>query len=366
MSSQNDHRNQASESNGAARRVTPTPRKNATSEPAPDPTRPVVEAPVAAVVSSEDAQTPERHPQRREGNLSHSDGVKVIHTSARDLRRRQREARKAEEERLSAVGVTSDESVFRRNRRQAQAKNEQTEQAEQAEAAPSAGSKEAQTQPSSSSASRAAQLPGRKARDPQKPTRRTGGQAGASVESDAPAGQANAASAQPVPAGRPGRPRNRRASQASQEPQRSPRDVAGDVRGAGSRFADYVRTHTKLVVVLCVVAGLLVVLYGPVRDYYVAWRRQGVLQSQYQELTTDHDNLESDVNRLQSREGVEDEARRQGYGYSGESTLNVEGIDDDPNQGSSPLDSTGESTQDVPWYVHVADFIFFYPAESQG
>lgn len=109
-------------------------------------------------------------------------------------------------------------------------------------------------------------------------------------------------------------------------------------------------------------------IYPPARDYYVAWRTQSELQATYDAVSADNSALQSDVDRLQSREGIEDEARKHGYAYEGENTLDVQGLSgDDSNQGSNPLDGEVQAEQtDLPWYVRLGDIVFFYTPGSAG
>lgn len=102
-------------------------------------------------------------------------------------------------------------------------------------------------------------------------------------------------------------------------------------------------------------------LYGPTQGYYVAWRTQGDEQAKADALDADNDNLRQDVNRLTTREGIEDEARRRGYAYPNEESTNTNDTDENPNKGSDATDS-GFSYADIeqPWFIHVLDFIFVY------
>lgn len=140
------------------------------------------------------------------------------------------------------------------------------------------------------------------------------------------------------------------------------------LRYQGERFVEFWRRHPKGMVAVVAVVVALVMVYGPARDYYVAWRRQSALQATYDAVSSDNDALQGDVDRLQSREGIEDEARRHGYGYSGESTIDVEGLpDDSANQGSNPIDGEVQAQEtDQPWYIRLGDVVFGYSPDSAG
>lgn len=130
----------------------------------------------------------------------------------------------------------------------------------------------------------------------------------------------------------------------------------GAVAGWGS-------THKMLLVTLGVIAVVILFLYGPTQRYYVAWRTQGDEEAKAEALDADNEALKEDIDRLTTREGVEDEARRLGYAYPSEDTsdANVNLGSDSPNKGSNATDS-GFSYADIeqPWFIHVLDFIFVY------
>ena len=118
------------------------------------------------------------------------------------------------------------------------------------------------------------------------------------------------------------------------------------------------------VVVALAVAILLVVVAGPARTYYVAWREQGVLQAEYEALATQNEELNHEIERLQTLEGIEDEARNRGYVYPNEEALVVEGLE--PKQVADPtlVDAAiEEHEKNLPWYVGILDVIFGYKNE---
>ena len=121
---------------------------------------------------------------------------------------------------------------------------------------------------------------------------------------------------------------------------------------------DFARNHTKLVVFLGVVIFLLVGLYPPIRGYYHAVREHDELLLNQQKLEEDQKRLESEVQGLQTKEGIIDEAHKQGLVSGGEESARVEGLDKkkDENTVQSP---------DYPWYIKVGDFVFgFTPGDS--
>ena len=121
---------------------------------------------------------------------------------------------------------------------------------------------------------------------------------------------------------------------------------------------DFVRNHTKLVVFLGVVIFLLVGLYPPIRGYYHAVREHDELLLNQQKLEEDQKRLESEVQGLQTKEGIIDEAHKQGLVSGGEESARVEGLD-------KKKDENTVQRPDYPWYIKVGDFVFgFTPGDS--
>ena len=121
---------------------------------------------------------------------------------------------------------------------------------------------------------------------------------------------------------------------------------------------DFARNHTKLVVFLGVVIFLLVGLYPPIRGYYHAVREHDELLLNQQKLEEDQKRLESEVQGLQTKEGIIDEAHKQGLVSGDEESARVEGLD-------KKKDENTVQHPDYPWYIKVGDFIFgFTPGDS--
>ena len=122
---------------------------------------------------------------------------------------------------------------------------------------------------------------------------------------------------------------------------------------------DFARNHTKLVVFLGVVIFLLVGLYPPIRGYYHAVREHDELLLNQQKLEEDQKRLESEVQGLQTKEGIIDEAHKQGLVSGGEESARVEGLD-------KKKDENTVQRPDYPWYIKVGDFIFGFSAGNSG
>lgn len=122
---------------------------------------------------------------------------------------------------------------------------------------------------------------------------------------------------------------------------------------------NFARNHTKFVVFLGVVIFLLVGLYPPIRGYYHAIREHDELLLNQQKLEEDKKRLESEVNSLQTKEGIEEKAREQGYVSEGEESARVVGLDKKKD------DNTAQHPE-YPWYIKVGDFVFGFSPGNSG
>ena len=122
---------------------------------------------------------------------------------------------------------------------------------------------------------------------------------------------------------------------------------------------DFARNHTKLVIFLGIVIFLLVGLYPPIRGYYHAVREHDELLLNQQKLEEDQKRLVSEVQGLQTKEGIIDEAHKQGLVSGGEESARVEGLD-------KKKDENTVQHPDYPWYIKVGDFIFGFSAGNSG
>ena len=115
-----------------------------------------------------------------------------------------------------------------------------------------------------------------------------------------------------------------------------------------------------LIAILMAVAIASIVAV-PARLFYLAWRQSGVLQVRYEVVERQNEELNDHVERLQSLEGIEDEARSHGYVYPGEEALVVDGVEEevlaDPTEADRAVQEYEESQ---PWYIHTLDSLFGY------
>ena len=129
------------------------------------------------------------------------------------------------------------------------------------------------------------------------------------------------------------------------------------------RIRTILRAHKKLTVFICIVGVLLIGFYGPIQGYYRAIRDAQELQITQQEVEKEHKNLNEDVNRLQTQEGIQDKAHERGYVSEGETSVSVEGV------GNTTTDNKPKEQKrpENPWYIKFLDFVFGYvPTDTQN
>lgn len=115
------------------------------------------------------------------------------------------------------------------------------------------------------------------------------------------------------------------------------------------------KARTPLVVAV-VALIVLVTLYGPAQGLYAAWREQMLNQATLDGLTASIDEYQHDIDQLQTREGIEDEARKRGYVTEGESGVTAVGLPEEEDD--------EQPEQSLPWYLSLGDFVFQYHEEE--
>lgn len=172
----------------------------------------------------------------------------------------------------------------------------------------------------------------------------------------------------PAPAGKDGAASSGRSS--SHATRTNFMKYAADNRAVHAIY-EFTTGRTKPLAIALVILAILGGLYGPVRDYYVAYRTGDILARQLQVSERYNESLQSDVSKLLSKEGIEDEARSKlGLVMPGEKTLEVKGLDDNSSSDSSDSSSSltaseiakreAEVAAEAPWYIKVLDTVFFY------
>lgn len=127
-----------------------------------------------------------------------------------------------------------------------------------------------------------------------------------------------------------------------------------------------------------VVTLVLVSLYFPVRDLYVAKRSSDILAKQVEIRKQYNDELQKSVDKLLSEEGIKDAATEDlGLVMPGETKIDVLGLDDDSDSPSSSKSSNAKKAsevakeieevgKDAPWYIQALDMLFgFNGVEGQ-
>ncbi len=129
------------------------------------------------------------------------------------------------------------------------------------------------------------------------------------------------------------------------------------------RIRAILRAHKKLTIFICIVGVLLIGFYGPVQGYYRAIRDAQELQITQQEVEKEHKNLNEDVNRLQTQEGIQDKAHERGYVSEGETSVSVEGVGNTTTDDKQKEQKRPENS----WYIKLLDFVFGYvPTDPQN
>lgn len=127
-----------------------------------------------------------------------------------------------------------------------------------------------------------------------------------------------------------------------------------------------------------VVVLVLVSLYFPVRDLYVAKRSNDILAKQVEIRQQYNDELQKSVDKLLSEEGIKDAATEDlGLVMPGETKIDVLGLDDDSDSSSIKKSSNAKKAsevakeieevgKDAPWYIQTLDMLFgFNGVEGQ-
>ena len=127
-----------------------------------------------------------------------------------------------------------------------------------------------------------------------------------------------------------------------------------------------------------VVVLVLVSLYFPVRDLYVAKRSNDILSKQVEIRQQYNDELQKSVDKLLSEQGIKDAASEDlGLVMPGEKRIEVQGLDEDSDSSSSKKSSNAKKAsevakeieevgKDAPWYIQTLDMLFgFNGVEGQ-
>lgn len=119
--------------------------------------------------------------------------------------------------------------------------------------------------------------------------------------------------------------------------------------------------HRRGLLVMLAIALAVAMLFSPVRNLYIAYRQLDTLQQTYDVLNEENNKLRSQIEALQTREGIENEARERGYVEPGETKVLVEGLEVEEGP-SAAAEAVAEL--EVPdtrvWYIRLLDSLFGY------
>lgn len=120
----------------------------------------------------------------------------------------------------------------------------------------------------------------------------------------------------------------------------------------------------KGIMVVLAIALVVTMLFAPLRDLYLANRRLDTLQATYDTLLAENDEIRSELETLQTREGIENEARARGYVLPGETKVVVEGIETNEKTQLATVMDEVELPDERPWYIKTLDDLFGYDPEA--
>lgn len=175
-------------------------------------------------------------------------------------------------------------------------------------------------------------------------------------------GGAERTDARAARSGRDGEGREERASAGERVAAVRERAASGaqSARERATSAREWAVAHRRLWIVLAVVVAVAAALYGPAQRYYVSMRTTQDLQVKYAALKSQNKDLQSDVDTLMSKEGIEDQARKNGYVYPGEKGVEVKGLKEDGKDPSAAI----TYKDDRAWYTKVLDVLFGYDRKT--
>ena len=127
-----------------------------------------------------------------------------------------------------------------------------------------------------------------------------------------------------------------------------------------SRAAGMNRTLLTFGLIAAILGISIVSMYGPLRDYYVARRTHEYLTVQVEQLESANAEVEAKIRALQTREGIEDEARRRGYIEEGSNAVNVVGLPEGTDTTAADSAFTPVEEVETYWYTPMLDKLFQY------
>ena len=109
------------------------------------------------------------------------------------------------------------------------------------------------------------------------------------------------------------------------------------------------------------IALVILFLYEPCRNLYHA-KRTSELLTQMRDLYAEQNaKKQEEVNKLNTEEGIRDEARLRNYVDPGETPVNVEGLEEPASVSAAPEDVRTHVLEKAdPFYISIGDCIFGY------
>lgn len=139
-------------------------------------------------------------------------------------------------------------------------------------------------------------------------------------------------------------------------------------RAASSSLKRRRSVPTALYAVVAAVACLAfacVLVYPAARDYYVSMRTTAQQQAEYDALVARSDAIQSEVDRLSTSEGIEDEATKElGWVKEGENAVYVNGLDASDSEAVYADVIAGSVPAPDTWYSGILDPIFGYSSST--
>lgn len=120
-----------------------------------------------------------------------------------------------------------------------------------------------------------------------------------------------------------------------------------------------------VVAVAACVAFACVLVYPAARDYYVSMRTTAQQQAEYDALVARSDAIQSQVDRLSTSEGIEDQATQElGWVKKGENAVYVNGLDESDSEAVYADVIAGSVPAPDTWYSGVLDPVFGYSSAT--
>ena len=139
-------------------------------------------------------------------------------------------------------------------------------------------------------------------------------------------------------------------------------------RTFGARVSNVIHSQhfARFIVGVCIIAFFAVIVYQPLSDYYGEVRNYQRLEAELAALNEHNQRVESEINYLQTKEGLEEYARAElGWIKPNEHAVTVEGVEsttDKNSDSSTVIDSVPAGSVSAPetWYSGILDPLLGY------